>query len=178
MEITYKAALAVIFILAVTLSIAVTHAQTNDKPCSAPEASQFDFWVGKWQLNWKDPDGTVKSGTNVINKILGSCVIEENFTSGDSTFFGKSVSMYNPAKKLWQQTWVDNSGAYLDFTGGKEGDKMILKRKATNRKGVEVMQRMVFYDISQNEFKWDWEYSSDEGVTWSLVWKINYTRMQ
>lgn len=178
MEIIYKAGLAVIFILAITLSIAVTHAQTNDKPCSTAGASQFDFWVGKWRLDWKDPDGTVKNGTNVINKILGSCVIEENFTSGDSTFFGKSVSVYSPAKKLWQQTWVDNSGAYLDFTGGMEGEKMILKRKAMNKKGVEVTQRMIFYDIAKDEFNWDWEYSSDEGVTWNLIWKIHYTRKQ
>lgn len=178
MEIIYKAGLALMIILAVTLSIAVTHAQVTEEPCSAPEASQFDFWVGKWQLDWKDPDGTIKNGTNAVNKILGSCVIEENFTSGDSTFFGKSVSVYNPAKKLWQQTWVDNSGAYLDFTGGMEGDKMILKRKAVTKKGTEVLQRMVFYGISNSEFYWDWEYSSDEGKTWSLVWKIHYTRMQ
>jgi hypothetical protein len=177
MEIIHKIGLFIIFIFAYSLSIAVTYSQTNELPCSTPEAAQFDFWVGKWQLDWKDPDGTPRTGTNVINKILGSCVIEENFTSGDSTYFGKSISMYDAVKKLRQQTWVDNGGAYLEFTGAMEGDKMILKRKGKNRKGAEVIQRMIFYEITKNEFIWNWEYSGDEGATWNLVWKIHYTRM-
>mgnify|MGYP003460919129 FL=1 len=176
MEIIYKAALAVMIILAVTLSIAVTHAQTNDKPCSSPEASQFDFWVGKWQLNWKDPDGTLKSGTNVINKILGSCVIEENFTSGDSTFFGKSVSIYSPTKKIWQQTWVDNNGAYMDFQGGRDGENMYLQRIVKNKEGKEIIQKMTFTDIKENSFTWNWESSGDNGGTWVQIWQILYTR--
>lgn len=178
MEIIYKAALAVMIILAVTLSIAVTHAQVTEEPCSSPEASQFDFWVGKWQLDWKDPDGTIKNGTNAVNKILGSCVIEENFTSGDSTFFGKSVSVYNPAKKLWQQTWVDNGGAYMDFTGGMEGNNMVLQRIVTNKEGKQIIQRMVFTDITKDSFTWNWESSRDNGATWAQNWQIMYTRKQ
>src|SRR5215207_11561691 len=27
---------------------------TGQKPCSAPQTSQFDFWVGEWNLSWKD----------------------------------------------------------------------------------------------------------------------------
>lgn len=176
MEIIYKAGLVIIIFLAFTVSIAVTHAQTNDEPCKSKEASQFDFWVGTWQLEWKDPDGTSRTGTNIINKILGSCVIEENFSTGDKSYLGKSISMYSPDKKMWQQTWVDNAGAYLDFTGGMDGDKMILLRKGKNKKGVEILQKMTFYDITQNEFNWNWEYSTDNGTNWLLVWKIHYTR--
>ncbi len=176
MEITYKAALAVLFILAITLSVTVAQAQTDDKPCSSKEASQFDFWVGNWQLNWKDTDGTVKTGTNVTTKILGGCVIEENFTSGDGTFIGRSVSVYNPAKKIWQQTWVDNNGAYMDFTGGKDGDILYLQRKVTNKAGKEVIQKMTFTDIKENSFTWNWESSGDNGATWAQIWQILYTR--
>lgn len=176
MEIYQKIALAGMIFLAICTSISVSFSQTTDEPCKSPEASQFDFWVGSWQLDWKDPDGSVKTGSNVINKIFGSCVIEENFSSGDKSYLGKSISMYNPVKKLWQQTWVDNGGSYLDFTGGLDGDKMILKRKGINRNGIEVLQRMVFYDITKNEFSWNWEYSKDDGATWNLVWKIHYTR--
>lgn len=176
MEIIYKAGLAIIIILACTISIAVTHAQTTETPCNTPEASQMDFWVGTWQLEWKDPDGTARTGTNIINKILGSCVIEENFSTGDNSYLGKSLSIYNADKKLWQQTWVDNAGAYLDFTGGMEGDKMILQRKGKNKKGVDILQKMTFYDVTPNEFNWNWENSTDGGKNWILVWKIHYTR--
>ena len=176
MEIIHKAALAAMIILAITLSITITHSQTTQKPCSAPEASQFDFWVGSWELSWKDPDGTTKTGSNVITKIFDGCVIEENFTSGDGTFTGKSVSMYNPVKQIWQQTWVDNNGAYMDFTGGKDGDNMYMQRKVINKTGKEINQKMTFTDIKENSFTWLWESSGDNGATWNQIWKINYTR--
>ena len=30
---------------------------------------------------------------------------------------GLSVSLFNARSGKWQQTWVDNEGAYLDFVG-------------------------------------------------------------
>ena len=150
----------------------------DSKPCSAPEFSQFNFWVGKWNLEWKNEDGSTGYGTNNITKPLGDCVIEEHFSTADSSFRGKSVSTYNTHKKLWQQTWVDNNGAYLDFTGGFEDGKMILSRKAMNREGKEVIQRMVWYNIIENEFDWNWELSRDDGSSWNVLWKIPYTRAE
>ena len=178
MEITYKAALAVMIILAVTLSIAVTHAQTNDKPCSSPEASQFDFWVGKWQAKWIDSEDKPQYGENNITKGMNDCVIEENFSTDDKTFIGRSLSMYNPNKKIWQQTWVDNSGAYLDFTGGMDGKNMVMQRSVTNKEGKQIIQRMVFTDITKDSFTWNWESSTDNGATWAQNWQIMYTRKQ
>jgi hypothetical protein len=89
---------------------------------------------------------------------------------------GKSFSVYNPAEKIWQQTWVDDQGGYLVFTGGMESNKMILSRKIS-RDDKELIQRMVFYNISKDDFYWNWESSEDSGVTWKLNWKIHYTKM-
>jgi hypothetical protein len=176
MEIQHKLSLVILLISALSLSYRIAYAQNNEKPCSLPEASQLDFWIGKWELSWKDPDGKDRNGTNIINKILRGCVIEENFTADDNSLVGKSYSVYNPTKKIWQQTWIDNTGAYLDFTGGLDGDKVILWRKATNKAGKEIIQRMVFYEITADKFYWNWENSTDDGKTWNLVWKIQYTR--
>lgn len=178
MEIQHKLSLIILFISVVSLSYSISYSQSevNQKPCTAPEFSQFDFWIGNWQASWIDSEGKVQTGTNIITKNLGGCVIEENFSTSDKTFIGRSLSMYNPAKKMWQQTWVDNAGSYLDFTGGMDGDKMILWRKAITKSGKEVMQRMVFSDITTNSFTWNWESSSDEGVTWNLMWQISYKK--
>ena len=166
-----------LFLFALLCFASITKPQNNDSPCSSPEASQFDFWVGSWKLEWKNQDGVTETGTNTITKIFGGCVIEENFSNSNKQYTGKSVSVYNPNKKIWQQTWVDNGGAYLDFTGGSEDGKMILSRKGINRLGKEVMQRMVWYDISENELYWNWESSSDDGKTWKTLWKIHYTKI-
>ena len=163
-------------IFLITLSLNSILLSQDTKPCSSPEFSQFNFWLGKWNLEWKNQDGSTGHGTNNITKLLGDCVIEEHFSTADSSFRGKSVSTYNTHKNLWQQTWVDNNGAYLDFTGGFNDGKMILSRRAMNKEGKEVVQRMVWYNISDNELDWNWELSQDDGSTWKVLWKIHYTR--
>jgi len=141
--------------------------------CEASAARQFDFWVGTWTLRWGE-DGY---GTNVIERILGGCVIEENFVGRmpDGLFRGKSVSVYDARQQQWKQTWVDDRGGYLDFTGGFEEGRMVLQRE-TVRDGKPLLQRMVWYNISADELDWNWEKSEDGGETWTTLWKIHYTR--
>jgi hypothetical protein len=150
-------------------------------PCSAPELHQLDFWVGDWDLThrarvardkdeWQD--GT---GTNSVRKILDGCVVEEHFEDKKEGFRGQSVSTYDPMHHQWLQTWVDNSGAYLPFTGGFENGRMILSQPAKIG-GKDGIKRMVFHDIKPDSFDWDWENTIDGGKTWVTMWKIHYTR--
>lgn len=148
-------------------------ADSQAVPCSAPEASQFDFWVGAWDVTWADSG----HGTNTITKPLGQCVIEEHFADLDTNSLkGMSVSVYDPRHKQWQQTWVDNQGGYMVFTGGFADGKMILSRKATRPDGKEVVQRMVWHDITADSLIWDWQASEDNGTTWKTNWQILYKR--
>jgi hypothetical protein len=64
---------------------------------------------------------------------------------------------------------------YLDFTGKFEDGKMILSRDAIVR-GEACKQRMVWYDIQEDKFEWNWERSDDGGSTWRVLWQIHYTR--
>src|SRR5690349_14938400 len=89
-------------------SICYSQASTQ-KPCSAPESSQFDFWVGDWIATWSD----TLQGSNHIEKLFGNCTIHENFADPNSNFLGQSWSVYNGNSKKWQQTWVDNQGGYI-----------------------------------------------------------------
>ena len=171
----FKYFISVLFIL--YFSIQILPQDDNDlKPCSSPEAHQFDFWLGKWKVEWQNTDSTIVEGTNNVKSILGSCVIEENFSGKPGVdFMGKSFSVYNPAKQIWEQTWVDDQGGYMVFTGGMENNKMILSRKIS-RNDKELIQRMVFYNISKDDFYWNWESSEDNGVSWKVNWKLTYTR--
>ncbi|KAA3618490.1 MAG: hypothetical protein D8M58_13580 [Calditrichaeota bacterium] len=168
----------ILMFLNITFLLLNTSMAQNKKPCSAPEASQFDFWVGEWNASWKDTTQSsgMASGTNNISKILGGCVVYEQFDSTPaSPLIGKSVSVYNARTKKWHQTWVDNSGAYLDFSGQWEGDKMVLSR-SVEVKGKTIMQRMVWYNITKEKFDWNWEGSKDGGETWQVNWQIMYKR--
>lgn len=141
--------------------------------CDVPAARQFDFWVGTWTLRW----GEHGRGTNVIRRILGGCVIEETFQGRmpDGLFRGKSVSVYDAREQRWKQTWVDSEGSYLDFTGAFEDGRMILQRRA-QRAGQSILQRMVWYNITDDQLDWNWEKSEDGGETWTTLWHIHYTR--
>lgn len=130
---------------------------------------QFNFWIGEWDCTWADGG----RATNHVLRILGDNVIQENFSAQDLK--GMSVSCYDAERGLWCQTWVDNSGSYLDFTGGFEGEKMILARDAIVQ-GEACKQRMVWYNIEPDRFDWNWERSDDGGQTWQVKWQIKYTR--
>lgn len=138
-------------------------------------AQAFDFWLGEWALTW----GENGRGHNRISRILDGQIIQEEFTSlvvdQSPPFRGLSVSAYQAQTDEWRQTWVDNQGSYLDFSGGMVGDKMILARRAVVD-GKAVQQRMVWYNITADSLDWSWERSDDAGRTWQALWQIHYTR--
>ena len=155
------------------------HAQAaSAAPCATPEYRQLDFWVGDWDLTWPgNKPGEVLHGRNTVRKTLDNCVIEEQFDGAEAIHLrGKSVSMFNRGQQKWQQTWVDNQGAYLDFTGEFSGGQMVLSRHARNPQGEEILQRMVFKNLSSDSLDWSWEVSKDSGKTWTVLWPIHYVR--
>lgn len=139
--------------------------------------TSFDFWVGSWELSGKSrttpgkEEFTDTKATNTIQKTLGGKVIEENFKM--IGFTGRSVSVFNPRRKIWQQTWVDDSGAYLLFEGGMEPEGMTLHLK-NGQPGVQM--RMVFKDVKKDSIQWLWQRSADEGKSWETQWELNYRR--
>jgi hypothetical protein len=146
-------------------------------PCAAGEQRQFDFWVGEWDASWPGKEGEVQHGTNSIKRVLDNCVVEENFSAGtDGHLRGKSVSIFDTRAGRWKQTWVDNEGGYLDFVGGFKDGQMILSREFSQQDGTHVQQRMVWKNISADEFNWSWESSKDGGKTWQVQWPIRYKR--
>ncbi|GAB4426280.1 MAG: hypothetical protein Kow002_15620 [Anaerolineales bacterium] len=131
--------------------------------------NQFDFWLGEWACTWGE-DGRA---TNRIARVLDGKVIQENFEGGG--LLGISHSVWDAERGLWCQTWVDNNGSYLDFTGSFRDGQMILSRDAVVQ-GQACKQRMVWYNITENEFDWNWERSDDGGKTWEVKWQIKYRR--
>jgi hypothetical protein len=127
----------------------------------------LDFWLGEWTCT--DPaDGSV--GTNRIERVLGGKVVEETFAIVDAAgqaLHGRSWSVLDKDRG-WLQTWVDDQGSYLDFTGGMTDEGFVFARPG---------QRMVFRDVTPDRFTWDWEKRSGEDAAWELVWRLRYERV-
>ena len=99
--------------LAMAIS-AVAQQAAPANPCDVqPEFSQFDFWVGDW--NVYQSDGAL-AGVNRITKTDGGCLIREQWRSvqGGSGF---SINFYDVAQSAWRQIWV-SPGAQIDYSGG------------------------------------------------------------
>jgi hypothetical protein len=88
-------------------------------PCeSLKEASEFDFWLGHWEV--RAPDGTLV-GTNTITKRDGGCSIQERW-EGAGGSSGTSVTFYLPSRGEWRQIWTGSGGTFIDITGkAKDG---------------------------------------------------------
>src|SRR5689334_9355916 len=81
--------------------------------CNGVEYHQFDFWVGTWQTHL--PNGKIV-GINQIQSEYDGCVIHERF-AGARNYTGESLNTYDATRKLWHQTWVDNTGTLLVLEG-------------------------------------------------------------
>jgi hypothetical protein len=105
----------------------VTHAAA---PCASPEHRQFDFWIGEWQV--KKPDGGF-AGINRIESQYGGCVVHEHYVTGHG-YSGESLNLYDATRKVWHQTWVDNTGLLLTLEGRFDGKSMVLEGQAVARR--------------------------------------------
>ncbi|RMG67450.1 MAG: DUF1579 domain-containing protein [Calditrichaeota bacterium] len=163
------------------VTTALAQEGTRQRPCDLPEGKQFDFWLGKWDLSWPaeqfgGPPGSRQHGTNTVTKILDDCVVYESFRFPDGNFYGHSFSVYDARSRQWKQTWVDNKGGYLLFTGQLKEGQMILSTAPYQRDGKTYVSRMVFENISAEALDWRYERSEDRGKSWTPIWTIHYTR--
>ena len=154
---------------------------SQSQPCRGQHFDEFDFWIGEWDLTWPAEQmggepGATGSGTNRIERVLGGCVIEENFATAGGGFLGHSVSVFDPTSEIWRQTWVDNAGGYIALEGEFAGGRMELRTAPVERNGYLAVNRMVFGDITDDSLSWDWQGSRDGGETWTDLWNIAYRR--
>lgn len=136
-------------------------------------ADALDFWLGSWTVSWAGGG----HGTNTIRRILDDRVIEESFdgTDAESSLKGRSLSVRDAADGRWRQTWVDSTGAHLDFVGVDVDGRIGFQRQSILG-GVAVLQRMVWLDVTTDAVRWQWQRSRDGGESWELVWEIDYRR--
>ncbi len=84
--------------------------------------------------------------------------------------------MFDSESGLWRQTWVDNSGRYLLFSGGFDGENMELRTSEVERERQTIVNRMVFRDIGEVSLLWEWQGSRNGGESWTDLWTIAYNR--
>ncbi len=119
-------------------------------PCeSEPNASDFDFWIGRWEV--REPDGTLV-GTDDIEKRDGGCSIHEHY-EGAGGSSGTSLSFYLPSRGEWRQVWTGSGGTLFDLTGKLVDGTMKMEGQVEYIEGNRVVA-----------FRGTWTRSSDGRV--------------
>jgi hypothetical protein len=158
-------------LLTVALLSAPAGFTANPAPrCNAAEYRQFDFWLGEWQVH--GPAGKL-AGTNRIEREYDGCVVHEHYT-GAKGYRGESLNTYDPDRKVWHQTWVDNQGLLLLVEGGWRGTRMVLEGKSVGASGKASQQRITWTPNADGSVRQLWEASEDSGK-WTTVFDGKYT---
>lgn len=140
----------ILLLLLSQLIISFSFSQTDPADCNCCSEAQkaFDFWMGDWVVY--DTTGN-KIGENKILSMQNHCVLQENWTSANST--GTSYNYYNQQDKSWNQLWVDNRGNPLVLKGNFSGGKMVMRDALSKQSNGQ----MAFNQIS-------WEQQADGSV--------------
>ena len=140
-------------------------------PCTGPEYRAFDFWLGDWQVH--KPDGTL-AGHNRITREYDGCVIHEHYTT-DHGYSGESLNIYDASRKVWHQTWVDNSGLLLTLEGGMHAGAMVLQGQTVDADGKITRQRITWTPNPDGSVRQLWQATNRKGA-WITSFDGHYTK--
>jgi len=144
-------------------------------PCvDTAENRQFDFWIGEWDV--VSTNGGALAGNSKIELILGSCVIQENWTGGLG-HAGKSYNTFNPNLKRWEQFWVDDAAGMIHFYGNlKDGVMDYWTDEIPQPDGTKLKRHLQFIPQGADQVRQFSQGSTDGGKTWTVEYDLTYHR--
>lgn len=142
-------------------------------PCEhRQESRQFDFWVGEWRV--VSARGTL-AGTSSVRKILGGCVLFENWTAANGSQ-GKSLNAYNAGLGMWQQFWTSQTGTVTEYRRSRWVNGSLQFVAHVPDVDSPRLERMTFTPIDSNTVRQLGETSVDDGATWKTTFDLYYHR--
>ncbi len=152
-------------------------------PAPPPEASQFDFLIGVWDIvsepNIPGVPERVRGRWTAKKSADGFMVVDEYRVfdgEGGTAYLGETYRVFNPSAKRWEFRFVEPfSGTWHEGTAVKVGDEMHLTQGTPQGGG---MSKIRYYDIRPDRFSWMSERSRDGGKTWTKGARIEATRTQ
>lgn len=157
-------------ILAASIVALACSARASAASCDALEFRAFDFWLGEWLVT--GPAGKI-AGINRIESEYGGCVLHERYVTGRG-YSGESLNTYDAARKVWHQTWVDNSGTLLVIEGGIRDGSMVMEGETTGSDGKVTKHRITWTPNADGSVRQHWESTNDKGE-WTTVFDGRYS---
>jgi len=133
--------------------------------CRGEEYRQFDFWLGRWEIDDnQNPGQPGAGGTNVITSELDGCALFEHYVDPTGSG-GRSLNAYDAADRRWHQHWVDQNGRLpLLLDGGIENGSMVMRYARPSSQGT-VYERITWTPVAPAGVRQVWDESLDEFQT-------------
>lgn len=155
----------------------LARAKHYQAPCvDTAENRQLDFWIGEWDV--VATNGGAAAGSSKIESILGTCVIQENWTTGGAAqHAGKSYNTFNPNLKRWEQFWVDDTAGMIHFYGSlKDGVMDYWTDEVPQPDGTKLERHLQFIPQGTDQVRQFSQGSTDGGKTWTVEYDLTYHR--
>ena len=146
----------------------------------------FGKFIGKWSLNLTitnlDGSNIKYKGEWHFHRILQGRAIQDIWIIPSLSFqednefheYGTTVRTFNPRTNKWKAVWfgpIQNQFFLFDI---EENDDQITLTETNNR---NLEMKWIFFDISQNSFKWRSEVKTKENNRWFTNYFMELTRI-
>ena len=101
-------------------------------------------------------------------------MLHERYATGRG-YSGESLNAYDAARKVWHQTWVDDTGLLLTLEGRWNGKSMILEGVAPGADGAMAKQRITWTPDADGSVRQLWETADAKGA-WTIAFDGKYTK--
>jgi len=145
-----------------------------------PQSAGFDYWLGVWDVRPYGAPANTPASRNRITLEQDGCVLQEHWRSSargpGAGYTGTSFTTFDRARRVWHQTWVDNTGSVAVMEGALDaaGD-LVLEAVAMPGDPDTARRRMTFRRQPDGTVRQIVERSTDGGTTWTTSIDLVYT---
>ena len=174
------AALALLAAATLTGAAFAQHGRAPQARTPPPEARQYDFLLGEWQLAVEVPPASLAARIHGMPKLVGTwkawraldgwgITDELRITdeAGNPVSLSHNVRYYDAKQRRWAISTLDvYRGAFSSPAAEWRGGQMHLTSRGTDPEGRAYLNRTRIFEITPNGFRLQQDRSFDGGGSW------------
>jgi len=167
-------------ILAVLVACASAASAQQIPTTPRPEARQFDFLIGQWELEVHPKADSLMAKIHGAPQLTGIWKAWRAFDGfgvddevrvidkfGNPVGFSHAIRASSSAESGWLVVSLDEyRGRIVESKGQLQGGEMVLSGKGTDPEGKPILTRARYSKITADSFHLQNDRSADNGATW------------
>ena len=153
-------------------------------PDAPPQLSDFAEMVGQCECKsvQRNPDGTWQDTLQMrwqFKYILNGLAIQDE-TWRENGFYATSIRQFNKDSLNWVVSYYSSkfvTNTVSVWTGNREGDEITLKMPQKSPQGYDGFNRLTFYKITNQGFRWRGEWLDLTGKVIYPFWNIECRKL-